>query len=79
MLRSRSRVKGKRPLPPGARGPLTRPRTSGTLSREGRGLGCVISALSLGLVISSLSRGERVGRDRRFHQPARAGGPERRG
>ena len=27
----------------------------------------------LGLLISALSRGERVGRDRRFHQPARAG------
>ena len=51
--------------------PLTRPRSSGTLSREGRGLWL---DGRIGIESSNpLPSRERVARSRRFHQPGRAG------
>src|SRR6516225_7131316 len=51
--------------------PLTRPRSSGTLSREGRGLWL---DARIGIESSNpLPSRERVVRSRRFHQPGRAG------
>ena len=56
------------------RAPLTRPRSSGALSRQGRGLWLDgrIGIESSNPLPSRASR-ERVARSRRFHQPGRAG------